>query len=461
MKKFFLSLTATVVLSAFLLCGCSVGEAGRQQELQASMEATYEELTSTFSGSTGEFSLLSEYLSSWANKNGLQINQSHDNYTVIENPASSGYESAQSTVVQCAVKTNDFEESMQPLAITLTSLLGPEIHGSIRAIITENDSGNFSGANAVDEKYLECDNFINLSYSSSPEIYTRGAFTLSGTMSTSLESASPAYGNAFSISMTIPDYKDPFDFEKQYPNPAEVIGSLLATEKSSGQLFQIASFSCETSGGSTPHSATAVVVIDDNDVESFTNRFERSYNNMKERFSDLDDSFVYTMTETSMPSSVISNESSDNIISLMYTLDTGIYLQDEENGTIIAGSDISQISTSDGVFRAVITARSLEEPVLEEMSDIFLTTSGLCDISYTPSQITTTWSCDEEKDLGSFFVDALGQNSQASGTLLSSELNIFSSKADGLNAISYFCNMESGESTLTNMIHFLESLASG
>ena len=460
MKKFFLSLTVTILFSAFVLTGCSVGETSRQQDLLASMEATYEELSSTLSGSSGEYSLLSEYLDSWANKNGVNMEQHHDNYTVIENPATSGYESAESTVIQCAVKTDDFKTSMQTLAIALTSLLGPENHGDIRAVITEDDAGNLTGAGAVDAKYLKCDNFINLEYSSSPEIYTKGSYAISGTMTSSIDTDSPSYGNAFAISMTIPDYKDPFDFDTQYPNPVEVIGSLLATEKSSGQLFQLTSFTCEASDGATPRSATAVVVVDDNDVESFTNRFERSYNNMQERFSDLDDSFVYTMTETSMPSSVISGTGSDNIISLMYTLDTGIYLQDEDSGNVIAGSDISFISTDGNSFKAVIRARSLDSSVLREMSDIFLTTSGLCDISYTPSEIVTTWSCNEDKNLGRFFVDALGQSSQTPGTLLSSELDIFSSKVDGLNAISYHCNMESGEPTLTNIIRFLESLIS-
>ena len=66
------------------------------------------------------------------------------------------------------------------------------------------------------------------------------------------------------------------------------------------------------------------------------------------------------MTETSMPSSVISNNYSDNIISLMYTLQTGIYLQDEDTGEIISASDISSISTDGGDLNVVINSRSLD-----------------------------------------------------------------------------------------------------
>ena len=115
-------------------------------------------------------------------------------------------------------------------------------------------------------------------------------------------------------------------------------------------------------------------------------RFEKSYNNVKNKFEKLEDNFVYTMTETAMPETVIADQSSDNIISLMYTLQTGIYLQDEESGEIIATSGISRVSTSDGTFTLTTASRSTDSAVLEEMDAVFLTTSGLCDVSYTSTE---------------------------------------------------------------------------
>lgn len=44
-----------------------------------------------------------------------------------------------------------------------------------------------------------------------------------------------------------------------------------------------------------------MVIVDSNDVDSFTRRFNSSYNNMKDRFENLNDNFVYTLTETTMP----------------------------------------------------------------------------------------------------------------------------------------------------------------
>lgn len=164
------------------------------------------------------------------------------------------------------------------------------------------------------------------------------------------------------------------------------------------------------------------------------------------------------MTETSMPSSVISNNYSDNIISLMYTLQTGIYLQDEDTGEIISASDISSISTDGGDLNVVINSRSLDAGVLQEMSDSFATTSGLCDIQYSASDTKKTWSADGDKDLAQFFLDALSfDESNGLSTIKSSELDIFSSKVSGLNAISYTFNSENREAAMLNLLHFLES----
>lgn len=462
MRRFLIfAVCAMMIGSLLVFSGCSLGEEDREEALKDTLKTTYEELNSTFSGDTGEFSLVSEYLSSWATKNSLEITKKDDSYMVITNPATEGCANAASTVLQCSVKTADMNSSMQPLAVSLTALLGPVSHGDISLIITENDNGERVGASAVDPKYLECDNFINVDYGTKIRLLTSGALAFTGTMTSDITTSAPSYTHAFSITMSMEGHADPFDFTENYPNPAETIGSLLATEKSAGNLFEIASFTCDYTAGYTPTSATAVVVIDSNDVEPFTRRFNNSYENIKDRFDELDGHFVYTMTETSMPSSVISNSYSDNIISLMYTIQTGVYLQDEDSGRIIAASDISSINTSGGDLRVTINSRSLDESVLSEMSQSFATTSGLCDIAYSASDTSRVWTSNSESDLADFFLQALSfDESDTTSVVASSDIDIFTSKARGLNAISYTFNNDNREAAMLNMLHFIESRVS-
>ncbi len=460
MKRFLAVISVSALIFSFLLSGCSTGEATREQVLKEALQPAYEELESNFSGDKGEYSLVSEYLRSWAQKNSLKITKSDTHYMIITNPATSGKKKAQDMTMQCSVKTGAFKNSMETLAIGMTALMGADEHGTINLIVTEDDSGEYTGAKELPSSVCSSDNFINLEYSKDLGLYTSGAYTLRGIMSASLKRTSPKYSNAYTITMSMSDNKDPFDTDNDYPNPVNVIGNLLASQKSSGKLFQVASFKCDVSDGHIPKSATAVVVIDDNNIDSFTKKFNSSYESMKNRFDKLQDSFVYTMTETDMPSSVMTNQSSDNIISLMYTLKTGVFKQDDDTGEVIAVSDITSISTSGGRFKATIDARSLDESTLSEMSGMFSTTSGLCNINYKDSDTSMTWKSGSQP--GTFFRKALslGEN-EPSSVLKSSECDIFASKSKDANIISYHCNLSStGKAALMNLIHYEEKLAS-
>lgn len=461
MKKVFVFFMIIIMIIMTVLTGCGTGETDRKSELNDSLESTYEELTATFSGETGQYDLVAEYLQSWARKNDITISANEATYMVLENPATEGGKKAESTVLQCSIDTGSFGSSLQSLAISLTSLLGPLEHGDIALIITETNNGEYTGASSIETKYLEYDNFINMSQNDDVELYTSGSYAASASMTTALSASEPYYSNAYEITMKISGYHDPFDTkESDYPNPVEVIGNLLASEKSSGQLFQLASFNCEAKDGYIPTSATAVVVIDGNDIDGFEKKFKTSYNNMKKKFEKLKDNFVYTLTATELPSSVISNETSDNIISLMYTLKTGVYLQDEDSGELIALSEISDVSTENGSFKLTTSLRSTDKAVISEMSEVFLTTSGLCNIDFGVSDTGITWPSKDNTELASFFSDALGAEKTVFDTTLeSSECDVFARKAS-LNMISYRCNIHHGEAALSNICFFLESLTS-
>lgn len=459
MKKFFLLLIPCLMIITAFFSGCGLQEIDREKELKSALENNCDELQSHFTSSEGDYSLIAEYLSFWANNNDIKIKESTDNYMVLSNPATKGLKDADSTMLQCQINTKDFSNSLNTLSVALTALMGPEEHGKIALAITENDGGNLKGAAALDAKYADYDNFINLNYSDESKLITSGCKKMEGTMTSRTTATEPSYQNAYKITMTTTGYSDPFNFESRYPNPIDTIGSLLATEKSSGQLFQLSSFECETKEGYTPQSATAVVVIDSNDISSFTSRFNSSYSKVKKRFEKLEQNFVYTMTETDLPETVLDNETSDNIISLMYTLKTGIYQQDDENGEIIAASDISYVSTENNNFRLKINSRSLDTSILKEMNNVFQTTSGLCEINFSSSDILTTWSSDASKPMAQFLTDALGSGDYIqTATLQSGECDIIASKTDNPNMVSYHFDTSHQESAMLNIIHFMESL---
>ena len=103
MRRFFITIVILTLLSMIFLSSCSVGEASREEELRDTLKTTYDELNSTFSGDDGKYSLVSEYLYSWAKKNDLEVAENAQNYMVITNPATKGYEK----------KVNDYETAKE------------------------------------------------------------------------------------------------------------------------------------------------------------------------------------------------------------------------------------------------------------------------------------------------------------------------------------------------------------
>ena len=476
MKKFFVFFLAFVFMMSTVLSGCGSADVDRQEELNDSLEKTYEELTATFSGETGEYELVAEYLQSWASKNDIIIAANEKSYMVLKNPATEGSKDADSTMLQCTIDTSAFSKSLQSLSISLTALLGPLEHGETTLIITETTDGEYKGAAAVNTKYLNGDNFINIEQNDDIELHTAGSYASTASMTTEIPESEPYYGNAYTVSMKISGYHDPFNNDTaDYPNPVEVIGNLLASEKSSGQLFQLASFNCEVKNGYVPTSATAVVVIDDNDISSFEKKFKSSYNNMKKKFEELEDNFVYTFTATDMPASVISNETSDNIISLMYTLKTGRYRPSEEDTEdtveddsedkekddkeIYALAEISNVSTKDGTFKLTTSFRGTDGAIIDELSEVYLTISSLCDIKYNKANNHITWPTKDNSELSTYFIGALGaEETVFESKLESSECDIFAAKSE-LNMISYQCNIHHGEAALANLCGFMNTAA--
>ncbi len=54
---------------------------------------------------------------------------------------------------------------------------------------------------------------------------------MTSTMTADIQKTSPHYSKAFAITMSMPDHKDAFDLDNNYPDPVKTIGNLLATRR--------------------------------------------------------------------------------------------------------------------------------------------------------------------------------------------------------------------------------------
>ncbi|MDO4833660.1 MAG: hypothetical protein Q4A40_01330 [Bacillota bacterium] len=446
-----------IFISVFVLSGCR--EPDRNAELKDLLSSNVSSLEETFSKETCAYGLFTDYMTTWAKSSGVDVVYKGEHSTVLVNKATEGCGKEPSTVLLCNFDTSDVESSLETLATAETSLLGPAEHGKISLVITEKNEGRFIGIEELPEKYLSADNLINMQPSSSDTVFVSGPRNAVCKMHESGKTKTSRYSNAYEITMTMPLYTDPYDFVKDnnYPNPINTIGSFLATQKSSGKLFDIADFNCKYTDGYTPYSAKAIIVIDDNNIESFNNKFSKAYENVKKKFDKLETDFVFTFSETEMPDRVLGDEVSNNLISLMYTLNTGICLQDEDTGIIKASSYIKSISTEKGDLDIVIDMRTRGESYLDNISTEYMTTAGLCSTEYSCKKRGLLWSAGDKSELKEFFTKAVPLLDGDSDMNLRTYENDFIAQNDpDRNMIIYTFEDSHKNAAMENIVNFMD-----
>lgn len=458
MKRILPLFISFIFVATMFLSGC--GELNRENELKEILEANEDSLGDTFTEEECDYSLFSDYIKSWAKGNKLEISYKGKHSTVLDNPATEGCGKEPSTVLLCSFNTGNVQPCLKALATGMTSLLGPEEHGDISLVIAEFNKGQYLGVNEIPDKYLSADNLINLQTLSSDSILTSGPNNGISSFTKKDKAAPPKYANAYEITMSMPEYTDPYSFVKEnnYPNPINTIGSLLATFKSSGKLFDIASFTSKSNPGCTPYSATAVVVIDDNHVESFLGRFEKSYGSIEGKFEDLEEDFVYTCNATDLPESVLSDEVSNDLVSLMYTLNTGICTQDEESGLVYASSYINSINTDKGDLHLSIDIRTRGESYLDSLSSEYETTAGLCSTKYSFKKNDRIWTSDSDSALVKYFTECvpLLDDTESNVSIKSYENDLIQKRLPDQNMIIYTFETGNRKTTLSNITDFLD-----
>lgn len=465
MKRFF-SLFSIVVLASVLILmpGCSPQETEPEGEtklsLEDSLEANYGALAAQLEDS-GNFQQFSDYLAQWAKENEIQVKTSNDRYIVLSKAASAGYEKAETFTFHAVVNFDNEtvqNESLQNAAVVMATLYQAERHGTLKGIFTLETMGQAAGADALGDVQLKTDNFIDVVHKDHTTLYNSLAATSEFLATKQVRTVRPKYSKAFRITLKGTPNKSPYELGNNYPNAIKTIGDFLASCQSSSVLFELASFSGGSSSILYPEKATALVVLQENDVESFMSRFESSFERVEESYEELEEPFTYTVSEAELPKRVLSNGDSNHIVSLMYTITNGTYLRSDD-GEILAASNIGKISTKHGTFHMEINARSLENNLMDEMRSVFQTTCGLCEIQYQETSSVPLWYASTRIPLIRYLMEKLDDT--PSGMLENKAAEIYLKKRPDLNLAIWATDLDGAETHLPDFLDYIESFGTG
>lgn len=438
MKRIFPVIISIIMTSALLFTGCSLGIS--KLSVKDSVDASVELLTGALEKDR-TFTCFTETVADWAEENDIKVETSNEKYLILSKQATETATSKESFVFHAGIDLSSediTEHSIVAASAVMTSLYSSNNHGDIRGIFTIIENGDPTGASSVSKSYLECDNFIDMTYSADESLCDSISTTSDMQAYKELELSSPIYTEAYKITLTGKTNQSAYKSRGTYPNAIKTIGDLLASCQSSTILFELADFNGGDDTTKLPSQATATIVLHENDVESFIKKFDKSLAKVEEIYEEAEDeevSLVYTMESVELPSIVISKEDTENIVSLMYTMINGNFIRDEDTDQVMAVSNIGSVSTANGTFTLGINAKSLETSIMDDIHTTVATICGLCDINYREVSTTPEWSNTSGSAMAATLSDTMDLELDCS--MENRTASVFVQKNPSLNLIVY------------------------
>ena len=440
MKRFYPVTICIVMICSLIFTGCSSGIS--KLSLKDSADASLELLTDALETECS-FEMFNGTVSEWAKENEIKVEKSNDRYLIISKAAADSATSTESFIFHAGIDLSNetaTEKSIVAASALMTAIYGSDHHGNIKGIFTSIENGEPIGAEELSPSQIKCDNFIDLTYSGKEILCNSISMTSDMQAYKELTLTSPQYTEAYKITLSGKENQSAYTSRGKYPNAIKTIGNLLASCQSSTILFELVDFNGGSDTTKLPSQATATIVLHENDVESFTKKFNKSLENTEKAYEDANDEEVqltYTMEAVDLPSIVISKEDTENIVSLMYTMINGNFIRDEETDQVMAVSNIGSVSTEDGIFTLDINAKSLEESIMDDIHTTVATICGLCDIEYHEVSSAPAWTNSSGSAMAATLSDTMEVDLSCSMENMTS--SVFVQKDPDLNLIVYGC----------------------
>lgn len=340
-----------------------------------------------------------DYLSHWASAKGIDYTADDNNNIIMEIETSESYASAPPTVVICPYDSEQMQNSVAPLAIGMYLAKNNEATGRLKVIFTDNTGNRFKGIKTLSSKYIPKNSNV-FSLSSNSKSYW-AVHTGAGSeyrFTGDLHYTKPTKNKAFKITIEGLPGGTPDSSIGSYPNPIKRLGNLLAQFKTNALIYELADLSGGEAGGLYPESATATVVINEDDYEKFQKRIDKDIEKFNSHVVDDYENAIYKYEEVKLPKKVFTSQSMDKFVSVLYTLLDGAYNRDSDNEDLVSFTNIGKLSTNKDSFTISAVANSLSEEALKEIDNDYELICGLSDVKFDKNTFAMIWEGEDDSD---------------------------------------------------------------
>ncbi|MCI5688207.1 MAG: hypothetical protein MR303_06960 [Emergencia sp.] len=407
MKKLvpFILLLALIGTSLFSLSGCAEEEEDLSVKIQEKVVAYQTDLKDSAATLTSE-EAISDYLLSWAKQKGIDCTIDSSQNVIMSVASSKAYKQANPAVILCSYNAKQFDSCIAPMACALYLAKNNENTGKLRVIFVNDTGHNYDGIKALSEKYFtDQTNVFCLGYSDRNMWSTNTGGRSTYRFTRKVSYTAPAKDKAYRIRIGGLPGGIPSSRISSYPNAIKELGNLLAYFKTNALIYELGKVSGGSNANTYPKSVSATVVIDEDDTDKFEARMETAIENFNDAYLEDYPEATYTYEEVDLPKQVMTEDSLNDIISLLYTLIDGVYYKDDEDN-LISISSIGSMKEKDGVYTISATANSLSESVLSEIDNQYQIICGLANANYKKVSSQDGWHSDADSDFAKEIIKA-------------------------------------------------------
>ena len=405
-KKYMgLLLAVCMLFSAGMLSSCGTQPAAEeeqqepsttQEDIDARVESKLDAYKTDLLDSATSMesnSDIRDYLIHWAKTK--SIDSEHDKYgnVMMKIPASEGYEQANPTVLLCPYDAAQYNEYVNPAALSLYLVKNHENTGPLTLIFTPEKKNNPVGIQKLSAEWFTDDtDVIVLNAAEKGLISLRsGAASTYAFTSPKYTKTKPELTIAYRISVSGLQEGHPDSNLEEHQNPILYLNSILASLKNKNIAYEISAFNGGTGSRLYASSADLVITLDadkegafieymDKTVESFTEKNAAKYPEAKLEY-----------IRTAVPETVIPSDEARQIVSFLYTLLHGIYAEGDD-GSPVSFVNVSRIRTTDHHVVIDSCASALDELQLREIDTGEETLCSLSNFKYKKTGSIPAWN---------------------------------------------------------------------
>lgn len=361
--------------------------------------AYFEQMNQIPRGSGNEKGV-SDWLVQFAKDRQLEVEQDEALNVIIRKPATPGYESRPSIILQghmdmvCEksdASTHDFTkdpiehiidgdwlhanettlgaDNGIAVAMALAILDDHSVaHGPLECLFTTSEETSMVGANAIKEGQLKGQYLLNIDTEEEGEfvVSCAGGCGVTVEIPRLRDNRDTQFTKA--LKLTISGFlggHSGIEINKERANGNQILGRLLY-ELALQYNFQLAYFEGGTKHNAIPRVGSATILLKEDDVTPVTNWIKAKVKNYRHEYTPQDENIDILLSEAELPDTVYGGDTAESLLTFLYLAPNGVFAMNHSlKGLVETSNNIAIVKETEHTINVSVSIRSLSGSSLD------------------------------------------------------------------------------------------------